>query len=108
VVAFTTLYIKVVQCRGVWVVHVWYCNKKFFTAAFKDFLNSTKDVDIGSEWLNYAMKFMVETKNCDTRYGSDVRKVRSKKWYVTHMASFLILEILRKRQLNGSSLLQSV
>jgi hypothetical protein len=34
----------------------------FFTAAFKEVLKSTSGFDLGSEWSNYAMKFMVETK----------------------------------------------
>jgi hypothetical protein len=46
-------------------------------SAFKEVLNSTKDVDLGSEWLKYAMKFMVEDKTRNTIYGSDVQKLRS-------------------------------
>jgi hypothetical protein len=65
-VSFTTLYIKVVQYRGENIVPVWYCNTNFFTAAFKVVLNITRDVDTGSEWLNYAMIFMVETQTRDT------------------------------------------
>jgi hypothetical protein len=38
----------------------------FFTASFKEVLKSISGVDLGSEWLNYAMKFMVETKNHGT------------------------------------------
>jgi hypothetical protein len=57
------LYIKVVQYKGGKVVPAWYCNNIFFTAALKEVLKSTSSVDLGSEWLNYAMKFMVETKN---------------------------------------------
>jgi hypothetical protein len=38
----------------------------FFTAAFKEVLKSTSGVDLGYEWLNYNMKFMVETKTRDT------------------------------------------
>jgi hypothetical protein len=56
------LYIKVVQYKGGKVVPAWYCNTNFFTAAFKEVLKSTLGVDLGSEWLNYAMNFMVETK----------------------------------------------
>jgi hypothetical protein len=45
---------------------VWYCNKNFFTAVFKEVLKSTTGVKLGSEWLNYALTFMVETKTRDT------------------------------------------
>jgi hypothetical protein len=55
------LYIKVVQYKCGNIVPVWYCNNNFFTAAFKEVLKSTTDVDLGYEWLNYAMKIMVET-----------------------------------------------
>jgi hypothetical protein len=61
-VSFTTLYIKVVQYKGGNIVPVWYCINNFFTAALKEILKSTNDVDTGSEWLNYGMKFMVETQ----------------------------------------------
>jgi hypothetical protein len=47
-------------------VHVWYCNNNLFTAVFKEVLKSTMDVDLGSEWLNCAIKFMVKTKTHDT------------------------------------------
>jgi hypothetical protein len=69
------LYIKAMQYKGGKVVPVWYCNNNLFTAAFKDILKSTMGVDIGSEWLNYAMKFMVETETRDTRFGADVQKL---------------------------------
>jgi hypothetical protein len=36
-------------------------------------------VDLGSEWLNYAMKFKVETKTRDTCFGADVKKLRHDK-----------------------------
>jgi hypothetical protein len=88
-VSFTTLYIKVVQYKGRWVVHVWYCNKKIQTDAFKKVLNITKDVDIGSEWLNYVINIMVGNKTRDTSYGSGVQKLRSDKWPVTDMAVYL-------------------
>jgi hypothetical protein len=65
-VSFTTLNIKVVQYNGGNVVPAWYCNNNFFTAAFKEVLKSTSVVDLGSEWLNYAMIFLVETKTRDT------------------------------------------
>jgi predicted YcjX-like family ATPase len=65
-VSFTTLYIKVVQYKGGWVMPVWYCNNICFTAAFNEVLNSTKDVDLGSEWLNYVIKFMVEAQTRDS------------------------------------------
>jgi hypothetical protein len=65
-VSFTTLYIKVVQYKGGKIFPVWYFNNIFFTAAFKDVLKSTSGVDLGSDWLNYAMKFLVETKTHDT------------------------------------------
>jgi hypothetical protein len=55
---FTTLYIKVVQYKGGKVFPMWYCNTNFFTAAFKEVLKSTMGVNLGSEWLNYAIKFM--------------------------------------------------
>jgi hypothetical protein len=63
--------------------------QKKFTAAFKEVLNSTSGVNLGSEWLNYAMKFMVETKTRDTCFGADVQKLRQDKWPVTHMATYL-------------------
>jgi hypothetical protein len=88
-VSFTTLYIKVVQYKGGNIVHVWYCNNNFFTVTFKKVLKSTKDVDTGSEWLNYAMKFVVETKTRDTCFGSDVQKLHQDKWHVLHMATYL-------------------
>jgi hypothetical protein len=56
-VSFTTLYIKVVQYKGGKIFPVWYFNNNFFTAAFKDVLKSTSGVDLGSDWLNYAMNF---------------------------------------------------
>jgi hypothetical protein len=52
-------------------------------------LKSTSGVDLGSEWLNYAMKFMVETKTRDKCFGADVQKLRQDKWPVTHMATYL-------------------
>jgi hypothetical protein len=68
-----------VHYKGGNIVHVWYCNNNFFTAAFKEVLKSTTDVDLGSEWLNYAMKFMVETETRDTCFGGDVQKLRQDK-----------------------------
>jgi hypothetical protein len=88
-ISLTTLYIKVIQYKDGRAVPVWYCNSNFFTAAFKQVLKSTKDVDLGSEWLNYEMKFMVETKTSDTSCGSDVQKPRSNKWRMTHMTTYL-------------------
>jgi hypothetical protein len=88
-VSLTTLYIKVVQYKGGKVVPAWYCNTNSFTAAFKEILKSTSGVDLGSEWLNYAMKLMVETKTFDTCFGGDVQKLRQEKWHVTHMAKYL-------------------
>jgi hypothetical protein len=70
-VSFKTLYIKIVHYKGKKFVHVWYCNNMFFTASFKEVLKSTSGVDLGSEWWNYAIKAMVETKMCDTRFGDD-------------------------------------
>jgi hypothetical protein len=83
------LYIKVVQYKGGTVVPAWYCNNIFFTAAFKEVLKNTSDVDLGSEWLDYAMKFMVDTKTRDTCFGDDVQKLLQDKWPVTHMATYL-------------------
>jgi hypothetical protein len=74
-VSFTTLYTKVVQYKGGKIVYVCYCNNNFFTAALKEILNVTTAVDTGSEWLNYAMKFMVETQTLDTCHGADVQKL---------------------------------
>jgi hypothetical protein len=88
-VSFTTLYIKDVQYKGVKVVPVWYCNNIFFTAAFKEVLKSTSGVDLGSEWLNYAMKIMVETKTHYTCFGADVQKLHEDKWPMTRMATYL-------------------
>jgi hypothetical protein len=88
-VSFTTLYIKVVQYKGGKIVPAWYCNNVFFTAAFKEVLKSTSGVNLGSEWLNYAMNFMVEIKTRDTCFGVDVQKLRQDKWPVTHMATYL-------------------
>jgi hypothetical protein len=88
-VSFTTLYIKIVQYKGRKVVPVWYCNNIFFTAAFKEVLKSTPGVGLGSVWLNYAMKFMVETKTRDTCLGADVQKLHQDKWPVTHMDTYL-------------------
>jgi hypothetical protein len=56
------LYIKAVQYKGGNVVPVWYYNTNFFTAAFKEVLKSTSGVDLGSEWLNYAMEFWFRQK----------------------------------------------
>jgi hypothetical protein len=53
------LYIKVLQDKGGNVVPAWYCNNIVFTAAFKEVLKSTSGVDLGSDWLSFAMKFMV-------------------------------------------------
>jgi hypothetical protein len=83
------LYIKVVQYKGGKVVPVWYCNNIFFTAAFKEVLKSTSGVNLGSEWLTYAMKFLVETKTRDTCFEADVQKLCQDKWPVTHMATYL-------------------
>jgi hypothetical protein len=88
-VSFTTLYTKVVHYKGGNIVHVWQCNNNFFTAAFKEVLKSTRHVDLGSEWLRYAMKFMVETKTHYTCFGADVQKLCQDKWHMTHMATYL-------------------
>jgi hypothetical protein len=61
----------------------------FFTGSLKEVLKSTSGVNLGSEWLNYAMKIMVETKTRDTCFGADVQKLRQDKWPVTHMAKYL-------------------
>jgi hypothetical protein len=63
--------------------------QQFFTAAFKEVLKSTSGVELGYEWLNYAMKFMVETKTRDTCFGADVQKIYQDKWPVTHMFTYL-------------------
>jgi hypothetical protein len=63
--------------------------QQFFTAAFKEVLKSTSGVNHGSEWLNYAMIFLVETKTRDTCFGADVQKLRQYKWSVTHLATYL-------------------
>jgi hypothetical protein len=55
------------------ITWLWYCNTKFFTAAFKEVLKSTKDVDLGSEWLNYAIKFTVEIETHETCVGADLQ-----------------------------------
>jgi hypothetical protein len=68
---------------------VWYCNNKKFTASFKEVLKSTSGVDLGSEWLNYAMIFLAETKTRDTCFGADVQKLRQDKWSVTHLATYI-------------------
>jgi acetamidase/formamidase len=83
------LYINVVQYKGGKVVPAWYCNNIFFTAAFKEVLKGTSGVDLGFEWLNYAMKFMVDTKTRDTCFGADVQKLCQEKWPVTHKARYL-------------------
>jgi hypothetical protein len=88
-VSFTTLYIKVVHYKGGKIVPVWYFNNSFFTAAFNEVLKSTSGVDLGSDWLNYAMKFLVETKTCDTCFGADVETLRQYKWPVTHLATYV-------------------
>jgi hypothetical protein len=63
--------------------------QKKITAAFKEVLKITSGVDLGSEWLNYTMKFIVETRNRDACFGEDVQKLRQDKWPVTHMATYL-------------------
>jgi hypothetical protein len=88
-VSFTTFYIKVVQYKGGKIVPVWYFNNNFSTAAFKYVLKSTSGVDLGYDWLNYAMKFLVEKKTRDTCFGSDVQKLRQYKWPVTHLDTFV-------------------
>jgi hypothetical protein len=60
----------------------------FFTAAFKEVMKSTSGI-LCSEWLNYSIKFMVETKTRDTCFGADVQKLRQNKWHVTHIATYL-------------------
>jgi hypothetical protein len=52
-------------------------------------LKSTKDVDFGSEWLNYVIEFIVETETCETCVGADVQKLRQDKWHVTNMATYI-------------------
>jgi hypothetical protein len=88
-VSFTTLYIKVVQYKGGKIFPVWYFNNIFFTAAFKEVLKSTSGVDLGSDWLNYAMNLLVETKTRDTCFRTDVQKLRQDKWHVTHLATYV-------------------
>jgi hypothetical protein len=73
-VSLTTFYINVVQYKGEKVVPVWYYNNIFFMAAFKEVLKSTSGVNLGSGWLNYAMKILVETKTHDTCFGAGVQK----------------------------------
>jgi hypothetical protein len=63
--------------------------KPIFLWLHKEVLKSTSGVDLGSEWLNYAMKFMVETKTRDTCFGANVQKLLQDKWPVTHMATYL-------------------
>jgi hypothetical protein len=48
-----------------------------------------RSFDLGSEWLNYAMNFMVDTKTRDTCFGADVQKLRQDKWPVTHLATYI-------------------
>jgi hypothetical protein len=69
------LNIKVVQYKGGKIVPFWYFNNNFFTAAFKEVLKSTSGVDLGSDWLNYAIFFLVETKTRDTCFGDDAQKL---------------------------------
>jgi hypothetical protein len=88
-VSCTTLHIKVVQYKVGKVVPAWYCNTNFFTAAFKEVFKSTSGVNLVSEWLNYAMKFMVETKTRDTCFGANVQTLRQDKWHVTHIYTYL-------------------
>jgi hypothetical protein len=88
-VLFTTLYIKVVKYKGGKIVPVLYFNTIFFTAALKEFLKSTSGVDLGSDWLNYAMKLLVETKTRDTWFGDDVQKLRQDKWPMTHLDAYV-------------------
>jgi hypothetical protein len=88
-VSFTTFCIKVVQYKGGKIVPVWYFNNIFFTAAFNEVLKSTSGVDLGSDWLNYAMIFLAETKTCDTCFGDGVHKLRQYKWPVTHLATYV-------------------
>jgi hypothetical protein len=76
-----------VQYKGGKIVPVWYLNNIFFTAAFKEVLKSTSGVDLGSDWLDYAMKFLVETKTRDTCFGAGVQKLRQDKWHVTQLAT---------------------
>jgi hypothetical protein len=87
--SFTTLSIKVITYKGGRAIPVWYTNNSFFTAALKDMLKKTEDVDFGSDWLNYALKFMVEVPTRDTCFGADVQKVRNERYTVTHMATYL-------------------
>jgi hypothetical protein len=54
-----------VQYKGDKTVPVGYYKNIFFTTASKKGLKSTKDVDTGSEWFNYALKVMVETQTRD-------------------------------------------
>jgi hypothetical protein len=52
-------------------------------------LNSTSGVDLGSDWLNYTMIFLVETKTRDTCFGADVQKLRQDRWPVTHLTTYV-------------------
>jgi hypothetical protein len=51
-----------VQYKGGKIVHVWFCNNNFFTAELNEVVDITKTIDTGPEWLNYSMKFKVQTK----------------------------------------------
>jgi hypothetical protein len=68
-----------VQYKGGKIFPVWYFNNNFLTAAFKEVLKSTSGVNLGSDWLNYAMIFLVETKTRDTCFVADVQKRRQDK-----------------------------
>jgi hypothetical protein len=88
-VSSTTFYIKVVHEKGGKIVPVWYFSNNILTAAFKEVLKSTSVVDLGSDWLNYPMKFLVETKTHDTCVGADVQKLRQDKWTLTHLTTYV-------------------
>jgi hypothetical protein len=61
----------------------------FFHSCIQRGFEDHPGVDLAYEWLNYAMKFMVETKTRDTCFWADVQKLCQDKWYVTHMATYL-------------------
>jgi hypothetical protein len=73
--SFTKLCINGFQYKGGKISPVWCCNIIFFTAACKEVVDITKTVDTGAEWLNYAIKCMVDTKTQDTCYEVCVQKI---------------------------------
>jgi hypothetical protein len=59
---------------------MWCFNNNLFTAAFKEVLKSTKDIDIGYERLNYAIKFIAKNDTRETCFGADVQNLRQDKY----------------------------